>query len=100
MFERRSRDVAPPPHNTHKWATSNRDATVTRLYTDGPMAEDRGRPALTTDEVRAFIERAPRCNVRVHVLYQPPDKEETVETQLVNLSRSGMFLASRGGLLD
>jgi uncharacterized protein (TIGR02266 family) len=64
------------------------------------MAEDRGRPALTTAEVRAFIERAPRCNVRIHVLYQPPGKDSTVETQLVNLSRSGMFLASRGALLD
>ena len=64
------------------------------------MAEDRGRPALTTDEVRAFIERAPRCNVRIHVLYQPPGKDSTVETQLVNLSSSGMFLAARGALLD
>jgi hypothetical protein len=64
------------------------------------MSQDRGRPALTTDEVRAFTERAPRCNVRVHVLYQPPGKEDTVETQLVNLSSSGMFLASRGALVD
>jgi hypothetical protein len=64
------------------------------------MPDDRGRPALTTDEVRAFIDRAPRCNVRVHVLYQPPGKDDTVETQLVNLSSSGMFLASRGALLD
>src|SRR4051794_37478334 len=64
------------------------------------MAEDRGRPALTTDEVRAFVDRAPRCNVRVHVLYQPPGKASTVETQLVNMSRSGMFLAARGALLE
>jgi PilZ domain len=65
------------------------------------MADERGaRPALTTDEVRAFIDRAPRCEVSVHVLYQPPGVDETVETQLVNLSRSGMFLASRGKLLD
>src|SRR4051812_7230487 len=64
------------------------------------MADDRGRPVLTTDEVRAFIDRAPRCNVRIHVLYQPPGKDDTVETQLVNLSRSGMFLATRGGLLE
>ena len=64
------------------------------------MADDRGaRPTLTTDEVRAFIDRAPRCNVRIHVLYQPPGVDDTVETQLVNLSRSGMFLASRGKLL-
>ena len=72
------------------------------------MADDRGaRPTLTTDEVRAFIERAPRCKVRIHVLYQPigpqplpPGLADTVETQLVNLSRSGMFLASRDKLLE
>lgn len=65
------------------------------------MADDRvTRPALSTDEVRAFIDRAPRCKVRIHVLYQPPGVAEFVETQLVNLSRSGMFLASRGKLLD
>ena len=65
------------------------------------MPDDRvTRPALTTDEVRAFIERAPRCKVRIHVLYQPPGANDTVDTQLVDLSRSGMFLASRGKLLD
>jgi uncharacterized protein (TIGR02266 family) len=65
------------------------------------MADDGGgRPALTTDEVRAFIDRAPRCKVRIHVLYQPPGHDTTVETQLVNLSTSGMFLASRGALLE
>jgi hypothetical protein len=65
------------------------------------MADDRGaRPAPTTDEVRAFIARAPRCNVQIQVLYQPPGKDTQVETELVNLSRSGMFLASRGALLD
>jgi hypothetical protein len=74
------------------------------------MADDReARPALTTDEVRAFIDRAPRCNVQIHVLYQPigpaplgsqpPGVNDSVETQLVNLSRSGMFLAARGKLL-
>jgi uncharacterized protein (TIGR02266 family) len=64
------------------------------------MVDDRGdRPALTTDEVRAFIDRAPRCKVRIHVLYQPSGQDATVETQLVNLSRSGMFLAARGPLL-
>jgi uncharacterized protein (TIGR02266 family) len=57
------------------------------------------RPALTTDEVRAFIERAPRCKVRVAVLCQPSpagaaaSPSDFVEAQLVNLSRSGMFLA-------
>jgi hypothetical protein len=74
------------------------------------MADERvPRPALTTDEVRAFIDRAPRCRVQIYVLYQPietgahgarPGDGESVETQLVNLSRSGMFLASRGKLLD
>jgi c-di-GMP-binding flagellar brake protein YcgR len=65
------------------------------------MADDRvTRQALTTDEVRAFIDRAPRAKVRVHVLYQPPGHTEFVETELVNLSRSGMFLASRDKLLD
>ena len=65
------------------------------------MADERGaRPTLTTDEVRAFIDRAPRCKVQIHVLYQPPGADDKVETQLVNLSRSGMFLASRGKLLD
>jgi uncharacterized protein (TIGR02266 family) len=69
------------------------------------MVYDRGgRPALTTDEVRAFIDRAPRCKVSIHVLYQPAgqpaDKDATVETRLVNLSTSGMYLASRGPLLD
>src|SRR4051794_25250659 len=56
-------------------------------------------PALSTDEVRAFIERAPRCKVRVAVLCQPSPAgrasppSEFVEAQLVNLSRTGMFLA-------
>ena len=75
------------------------------------MAEDRAaRPTLTTDEVRAFIDRAPRCKVQIHVLYQPLDAQPlvaqppgggtSVETRLVNLSLSGMFLAARGKLLD
>ena len=65
------------------------------------MPDDRvTRQALTTDEVRAFIDRAPRAKVRVHVLYQPPGLAESVETELVNLSRSGMFLASAGKLLE
>jgi hypothetical protein len=68
------------------------------------MVDDRGgRPVLTTDEVRAFIDRAPRCKVQIHVLYQSPGQpsggDETVETQLMNLSTSGMFVASRGPLL-
>jgi len=65
------------------------------------MSDERAtRPALTTDEVRAFIDRAPRAKVRIHVLYQPPGVSDSVETQLVNLSRSGMFVAARGELLD
>jgi hypothetical protein len=69
------------------------------------MSDDRvTRPALTTDQVRAFIDRAPRCKVSIHVLAQPiggpASPDDNVETQLVNLSKSGMFLASRGKLLD
>jgi uncharacterized protein (TIGR02266 family) len=66
------------------------------------MTDDRvTRLTLTTDEVRAFIDRAPRCKVRIQVpLYQPPGTNETVDTELVNLSRSGMFLATRGTLLE
>lgn len=72
------------------------------------MADDGGfRPTLTTAEVRAFRDRAPRAKVSVHVLYQSAGSSgetsgegETVETQLVNLSTSGMFLASSGKLLD
>jgi uncharacterized protein (TIGR02266 family) len=58
------------------------------------------RPVLTTAEVRAFTERAPRCKVSIHVLYQPPGLNDTVETQLVNLSSSGMFLATNANLLS
>jgi hypothetical protein len=73
------------------------------------MADDRGakppaseppRLALTTDEVRAFTDRAPRCKVRIQVLCQPPGLTNSIETQLVNLSCSGMFLASTSELLD
>jgi PilZ domain len=65
-----------------------------------PPASEPSRLGLTTDEVRAFTDRAPRCKVRIQVLCQPPGIPDSVETQLVNLSRSGMFLASRGPLLD
>jgi uncharacterized protein (TIGR02266 family) len=60
-----------------------------------PPAPDPRRAVLTTDQVRAFTDRAPRCTVRVAVICQPPGLPDVVETQLVNVSRSGMFLASR-----
>jgi hypothetical protein len=58
------------------------------------------RAGFTTDEVRAFTDRAPRCKVRIQVLCAPPGANNLVETQLVNLSRSGMFLAAQGPLLS
>jgi len=60
-----------------------------------PPAPDAPAAALTTAEVRAFIDRAPRCKVRIAVICQPPDTGEVVETQLVNISKTGMFLASQ-----
>jgi uncharacterized protein (TIGR02266 family) len=60
-----------------------------------PPAPPGTRAALTTDEVRAFIERAPRCKVRIAVLCQPAGAPSVVEAQLVDLSRTGMFLASQ-----
>jgi hypothetical protein len=73
-----------------------------------PMADPTGgdrpapgnpRAALTTAEVRAFIDRAPRCRVQIAVLCVQPGLPNFVETQLVDLSRTGMFLAS-GHLLN
>jgi len=61
------------------------------------MADDR-RAVLTTDQVRAFVDRAPRCKVRIAVHCQPPGlpgAADFVEAQLVDVSRSGMFLSSR-----
>jgi hypothetical protein len=56
------------------------------------------RSALSADEVRAFTERAPRCLVSLEVLCTMPGEgadAEIVEAELINLSSSGMLLASR-----
>jgi hypothetical protein len=50
--------------------------------------------ALTTDQVRVFADRAPRCKVRITVLFQPLDEAGVVEAQLVNVSKTGMFVAA------
>jgi uncharacterized protein (TIGR02266 family) len=48
---------------------------------------------MSTTEMRAFIERAPRSNVNMPVLCRFPSFIDFVETQSVNVSSSGMFLA-------
>jgi hypothetical protein len=55
------------------------------------------RSALSQDEVRAFADRAPRCKVSLDVLCTIPDDgegQEVLEAELVNVSGSGMLLAS------
>jgi uncharacterized protein (TIGR02266 family) len=47
---------------------------------------------LSTAEMRAFIDRAPRSKVTVPVLCRFPSFIDFVETQSVNVSASGMFL--------
>jgi hypothetical protein len=62
-----------------------------------PATAPAKRSALSADEVRAFTDRAPRCRVALQVLCSVPnDKEgsDFLETELVNLSMSGMLLAS------
>lgn len=74
------------------------------------MSDDRGgappptaKPSvLSPDEVRVFTERAPRCLVSLEVLCTVPGEREgaaAVDAELVNLSSSGMLLASRQQLL-
>jgi uncharacterized protein (TIGR02266 family) len=71
------------------------------------MADDSGsqapasvvtRAALSTEQMRAFVDRAPRCKVRIAVPCQQVDHprgvSEPFDTQLVNVSRTGMFLAT------
>ncbi|HEY2899020.1 MAG TPA: PilZ domain-containing protein [Polyangia bacterium] len=48
---------------------------------------------LSTAEMRAFIDRAPRSRVNVPVLCRFPSFIDFVETQSVNVSASGMFLS-------
>jgi hypothetical protein len=62
-----------------------------------PATATAKRSALSADEVRAFTDRAPRCTVALQVLCTIPDDNdgsEFFETELVNLSTSGMLLAS------
>jgi hypothetical protein len=62
-----------------------------------PATATAKRSALSADEVRAFTDRAPRCTVALQVLCTIPDDNagsEFLETELVNLSTSGMLLAS------
>src|SRR3954470_6256701 len=76
-----------------------------------PMGHDSGdgppttatvkRSALSADEVRVFADRAPRCTVSLQVLCTVPgDADETeMKAELINVSSSGMLLASARGLL-
>ncbi|HVR62346.1 MAG TPA: PilZ domain-containing protein [Polyangia bacterium] len=63
-----------------------------------PVAAERaavaGAPGigLSTAEMRAFIDRAPRSRLAVPVLCRFPSFIDFVETQSVNVSASGMFL--------
>jgi hypothetical protein len=62
-----------------------------------PSTASAKRSALSADEVRAFTDRAPRCKVALQVLCTVPGETEGpdfLETELVNLSTSGMLLAS------
>jgi len=65
---------------------------------DGPPATAAAkRSALSADEVRAFADRAPRCKVSMQVLCTVPgDRDESgmLEAELINVSSSGMLLAS------
>jgi c-di-GMP-binding flagellar brake protein YcgR len=62
-----------------------------------PATATAKRSALSADEVRAFTDRAPRCTVALQVLCTIPDDDagsEFLDTELVNLSASGMLLAA------
>src|ERR1700690_318984 len=61
-----------------------------------PRASTGPREVLTGDEVRAFAVRAPRARVSLVVPCVPAGANETqlFEAELVNISRSGMLLAS------
>jgi PilZ domain len=66
-----------------------------------PRAAASPRSVLTSDEVHAFAVRATRARVSVAVPCVPAGASEAqlFEAELVNISRSGMFLAT-GQLLD
>jgi uncharacterized protein (TIGR02266 family) len=61
----------------------------------GPPPAVGGAPGigLSTAEMRAFVDRAPRSKVSVPVLCRFPSFIDFVETQSVNVSQSGMFLS-------
>ena len=57
------------------------------------------RSALSPDEVKVFTERAPRCHVSLQVLCTVPGEgggtdAEVLDGELINVSSSGMLLAS------
>jgi PilZ domain len=52
------------------------------------------RSALSADEVRVFTDRAPRCQVAVAVVCAPTEAGDQVGAELVNISSSGMLVAS------
>src|SRR5665213_714340 len=68
----------------------------------GPMAGSMAGPmagpntVLTNDEIRAFPVRAPRARVSVAVPCLPAGAlpSQAIEAELVNISRSGMFVAT------
>jgi hypothetical protein len=69
-----------------------------------PSANTHSRSALTADEVRVFVDRAPRCKVRVAVVWVPAGphapaapvgSEPPTDAELVDVSSSGMFVTSR-----
>jgi uncharacterized protein (TIGR02266 family) len=64
----------------------------------GPVAGPMSGPStvLTNDEVRAFPVRAPRARVSVAVPCLPSGAlpSQAIEAELVNISRSGMFVAT------
>jgi len=63
-----------------------------------PPSAPPAKGSLNADEVRVFTERAPRCLVSLEVLCTVPGEgagAEHIEAQLVNISSSGMLLASR-----
>jgi len=62
--------------------------------TGAPPRPTGTRSALSADEVRAFTERAPRCKVSVAVVCAPTEAGDTLSGELVNLSNSGMLIAS------
>jgi hypothetical protein len=69
-----------------------------------PPATANPRSALTAAEVRAFVDRAPRCKVRVAVAWEAADGTSprggaaATDAELVDVSSSGMFVATQRGL--